>query len=194
MHFLFSKKIKKKKLEKEFIYLLLKVLFQLFLYLLISLTIIIEEGPFLAAAWSSIHRQKGNLTKEPMSYFNAFSRAFGRAYPKGIIIQFHGFENDKGDPQKLSTDLIYSSTLSSPPPRFFTYGKCLKQLPIQLLFYPQEIDILGGTKNINAEKHREVTKEGLFLHLEMSLNLRKRLLKDRSLRTDFINCFIQNEN
>ncbi len=155
---------------------------------------LIEEGPFLAAAWSSVHRKKGNLTKEPMSYFNAFSRAFGRAYPKGIIIQFHGFENDKGDPQKISTDLIYSSTLSSPPSRFFTYGKCLKQLPIQLLFYPQEIDILGGTKNINAEKHREVTKEGLFLHLEMSLKLRKRLLKDRTLRTNFINCFIQNEN
>jgi hypothetical protein len=154
----------------------------------------IEEGSFLAAAWSSVHRKKGNLTKEPRSYFNAFSRAFGRAYPKGIIIQIHCFESDKGYPQILSTDLIYSSTLSSPPSRFFTYGKCLKQLPIQLLFYPQEIGILGGTKNINAEKYREVTKEGLFLHLEMSLNLRKRLLKDRSLRTHFINCFIQNEN
>jgi hypothetical protein len=153
----------------------------------------IEEGPFLAAAWSSVHRKKGNLAKEPKSYFNAFSRAFGRAYPKGIIIQFHGFKNDKGDPRKLSTDLIYSSTLSAPPSRFFTYGKCLKQLPIQLLFYPQEVKVLGGTKNINAEKYREVTKEGLFLHLEMSLNLRKKLLKDKSLRASFINCFIQNE-
>ncbi len=150
-----------------------------------------EEDPFLAGAWSSTHRKNTNLTAEPSSYFNAFSKAFGRAYPKGMILQFHGFDDNNEESKERSTDLIYSSTLSSPPPLFYTYGKCLKHLPFHVSLYPDEIKILGGTKNINAQKFREVTKEGLFLHLEMSLDLRNRLLKDKGLRTNFINCFIQ---
>lgn len=112
-----------------------------------------------------------------MSYFNAFSKAFGRAYPKGMILQFHGFDHEKEGKQRFGIDLIYSSTLFSPPSLFYTYGKCLKQLPIQIALYPQEIQILGGTKNVNSLNFREVTTEGLFLHLEMGLTFRKNLLK-----------------
>lgn len=146
---------------------------------------LMEEGPFLAAAWNTVYRKKVNLTKEPMSYFNAFTEAFGKAYPRGVILQLHGFD---GKAHNITTDLIFSATIAMPPPLFFAYGNALKQLPFKTSFYPQEIKLLGGTKNINAKKFRASTLNGLFLHLEMSLNLRKKLSESKDLRRMLIKC------
>ncbi len=147
---------------------------------------LMEEGPFLAAAWNTVYRKTVNFTRAPMSYFNAFTEAFGKAYPTGIVLQFHGFNSKAHD---LKTDLILSATLSSPPPLFYVYGNALKQLPFKTSFYPEEVKVLGGTKNINAEKFRSSASDGLFLHMEMSLNLRKSLSENKDLREMLIKCF-----
>ncbi len=64
-----------------------------------------------------------------------------------------------------------------------------KDEPAVVLSYPESVDVLGGTKNINAKKFREVAKKGLFLHIEMGLPFRERLLNDQVLRRNFMDCF-----
>lgn len=147
---------------------------------------LMEEGPFLAGAWNSVHRKKADLGKEDLSYFNAFTSAFGQAFPKGTILQLHGFDEETHD---VGADIIFSATISDPPPLFHLYEKCLEKLPAVVLSYPNSVDVLGGTKNINAKKFREVAKDGLFLHIEMGLPFRERLLNDEALRRKFMSCF-----
>lgn len=147
---------------------------------------LMEEGLFLAGAWNSVHRKKADLGKEELSYFNAFTAAFGQAFPEGTILQLHGFDEETHD---LDADIILSATVSDPPPLFYIYKKCLQKLPAVVMSYPESVDVLGGTKNINAKKFREVAKKGLFLHMEMGLPFRERLLNDEALRRNFLGCF-----
>lgn len=149
---------------------------------------LMEEGYGLATALNTVHRKKANFTRESISYFNAFTEAFGEAYSQGTIIQLHGFDGELHD---TATDLILSATTLSPPPLFYVYAECLRKLPIQVSLYPQEIKILGGTKNINAKKFRAISNNGLFLHLEMSVSLREKLKKNQNFRKTFFGCFVQ---
>lgn len=149
---------------------------------------LMEKGWFLATALNTVHRKKANFTREVMTYFNAFTEAFGEAYPQGNIIQLHGFDGEKHD---LSTDLIFSATLLSPPPLFYHYGECLKKLPLKISLFPKDIETLGGTKNINALKFYKTHNEGLFLHLEMDINLRKKLKNNKLFREKFFKCFLE---
>lgn len=149
---------------------------------------LVEEGPFLAAALNTVHRKKVNFTSEDRTYFNAFTEAFGEAYPQGNIIQLHGFE---GESHGYSTDLILSSTVLSPPPIFYQYGECLKKLPLKASLFPRDIKGLGGTKNINAMKLRDSGNKGLFLHLELSITLREKLKNNKEFRKSFFGCFME---
>ncbi len=146
---------------------------------------LMEEGLFLAGAWNTVHRKKADLAKEDLSYFNAFTSAFGQAFPDGTILQLHGFDEEIHD---LEADIILSATISNPPPLFYDYKTCLQKLPAVVLSYPESVNVLGGTKNINAKKFREVAKKGLFLHIEMGLPFRERLLNDQVLRHNFMDC------
>lgn len=148
---------------------------------------LMEEGRFLAAGLNTVHRKKANFTRESMTYFNAFTEAFGEAYPQGNIIQLHGFD---GERYELLTDLIFSATVLSPPPLFYHYGECLKRLPIKVSLFPKDINVLGATKNINAMKFRDSENKGLFLHLEMSIKLREKLKSNKKFRETFFGCFV----
>ena len=149
---------------------------------------LMEEGRFLAAALNTVPRKKANFTREGMTYFNAFTEAFGEAYPKGNIIQLHGFNDESLD---SLTDLIFSATISSPPPLFYQYAECLKKLPLNISLFPRDIKSLGGTKNINAIKFRASKNKGLFLHLEMSITLREKLKNNKEFRESFFKCFLE---
>lgn len=151
---------------------------------------LIEDGYFLAAALNTVPRKKANLTREEMTYFNAFTEAFGKSYPQGNIIQLHGFDEER---HGLFTDLIFSATVSSPPSLFYQYGERLKKLPLNVLLFPDDINILGATKNINAKKLRTTGNRGLFLHLEMDIVLREKLKKNKQFRKHFFGCFFETE-
>lgn len=147
---------------------------------------LLEEGPFLAAGFSSVHRKQGNLTRETNSIYNAFTRAFARSFPHGNIVQLHGWEDQK---HGAAVDLIMSSTLKQPPQGFMGYNQCLKKLPFRVAAYPLEFDILGGEKNTNAKAFYETSMSGLFFHLEMNRPMRKDLIHNKGLRTQFEKCF-----
>jgi hypothetical protein len=151
---------------------------------------LMDEGLFLAAALNTVPRKKANFTREEMTYFNAFTEAFGEAYPKGNIIQLHGFNDESPD---SLTDLIFSATVSSPPPLFYQYAECLKKLPLSISLFPKDTKSLGGTKNINAKKFRASKNKGLFLHLEMSISLREKLKNNKEFRETFFKCFLETE-
>ena len=151
-----------------------------------------EEEPVLAAAFNTVHRKKVNFTAELMTYFNAFTEAFGKAYPTGTIIQLHGFnETAREKIQQDIPDLILSAATRSPPAVLYQYGECLKKLPLTVSLFPRDIKILGGVKNINAKKFRDSGTHGLFLHLEMGKNLREKLKNNKGLRKKFFECFIE---
>lgn len=151
---------------------------------------LMEEGLFLAAALNTVQRKKANFTREEMTYFNAFTEAFGKAYPQGNIIQLHGFDEKSHEP---ITDLILSATTVSPPPLFYHYAECLKKLPIKISLFPGDINGLGGVKNINAKKFRAAKSKGLFLHLEMGITLREKLKNNKEFRKTFFKCLLETE-
>jgi hypothetical protein len=153
---------------------------------------LMEEEPFLAAALNTVHRKKANFTAEVMTYFNAFTEAFGKVHPQGNIIQLHGFDG-KSHEELHGTipDLILSAGTESPPPLLYQYGDCLRKLPLKVLLFPRDIKILGATKNINAKNFRHSGSKGLFLHLEMSTTLRKKLRNNKDFRKTFFKCFLK---
>lgn len=151
---------------------------------------LMDDGLFLAAALNTVPRKRANFTREKMTYYNAFTEAFGNAYPQGNIIQLHGFDEDSRDPL---LDLILSATIVSPPPLFYHYAACLRSLPIKISLFPRDINKLGGTKNINAKQFYASKSQGLFLHLEMGIKLREKLKNNKEFRQTFFRCFLETE-
>lgn len=155
---------------------------------------LMEEEPFLAAALNTVHRKQSNFTAKTMTYFNAFTEAFGEAYPQGSIIQLHGFDGSTHEELRGShADLILSAATKSPPTLLYQHGECLRKLPLKVLFFPRDIQILGAAKNTNAKKFRESGNNGLFLHLEMNLTLREKLENNKIFRKEFFKCFLKTE-
>jgi hypothetical protein len=158
------------------------------------------EGGFAAAAWNTTPRrtkaagEKGSrdLAHLRRTYFNAFTRAFGRVHRDGLVVQLHGFARDKRSTEAGRTaDLILSDATRSPGPAALAAADCLRRkMPGVVRLYPAEVRELGGTTNANAAALRDLGLEGSFLHVEMSLDLRLRLRDEADLRQRFSVCLV----
>jgi len=150
------------------------------------------EGDYRAGAWNTIPRDSIDVAHAPDSYFNAFSRALGRHIPQARLIQLHGFAQHKrrSDPGR-SADIILSAASQWPTPQVQTITTCARQqLPHKVRIFPLDVSELGGTLNINAAVLRQ-TGQNDFIHLEMSKKLRRKLLKDQTLRSRLSDCMIE---
>ena len=158
------------------------------------------EGPLNSAAWNTVPRYpkglKGDvhqdLTVVTSSYFTAYTRAFARAFPKGRLIQVHGFARSNLKTQTMAPpDMIISAGRRTPPPGLLTLGACLRSvIPSVVLIYPIGIKELGATTNVSGRILRKMGHSG-FVHLEMSRPLRKRLLSQTELRRSLLECLEQ---
>ncbi len=147
-----------------------------------------KQGKFGGGAWNSVHRHNGSRNQGMSSDFahienspfSAHGRAIAKVKPSAVIIQIHGFSRKKRRSQAGATaDLIISSGSHWPSHIASRMANCLagKQLG-QVRLYPREVRELGGVTNVTGKTLRAMGFPG-FIHLEMSLELRKKLIKNK---------------
>jgi len=147
---------------------------------------LLAEQPFAAAAFSTVPRKAGDLAHEPDSYFNAFTRAFAGAFPGARVVQLHGFD---GEARDVDAEMILSATLRPAPAALEGYGRCLAAAGIRVARFPDEVRVLGGTTNSNARAFYGAGGQ-LFLHIEMTSELRDHLARSREARGRFAACLL----
>jgi len=150
------------------------------------------EGNYLAAAWNTTNRTNVDFGKHTSSYYNAFTIAVAKVLSAPKLIQLHAFDASSIE---VEGDIILSSTTKTPSTEYGQVANCLKTqmvaaVPLVILQYPQDVQELGGTLNINAKKFYETNANGKFYHVETSKLLRQLLRDMSSLRSSFSKCFI----
>lgn len=155
------------------------------------------ESGAAAAAWNSAPRNPSatcphalDLAKAPRHPFTAFAQSFARRYPKGRVVQLHGFDREKRAAEATSeAAMIISNGTMTPDPALLDLADCLSVVldPAPVLVFPYEAKELGALKNAQGEALRAEGFAG-FVHLEMSADLRQRLVDDQALRGRFSNC------
>lgn len=147
------------------------------------------QGRARVAAWSTISRKKADMAHLSNTFFHSFTLAFAEDFPRGIVVQLHGFEDSKREAfAGGAIDLIMSSGKRRHPTWFDDTVKRLRQGQLAAIrVYPDDIRELGGTRNAQSLALMQRGHEG-FLHLEMSPEFRKRLRNSESARAALIKC------
>ena len=142
------------------------------------------ENEILAAAWNSSHRNRIDLAHEQRHYFNAFMTALADESTK--VIQLHGFESQNRNENLQTTEVILSDSTRFPARHALQTAVRLKELlgREKVRLFPVEVNQLGGTKNSQAARLRNM---GLykFLHVEMDSDYRLQLANSASKRQEF---------
>lgn len=166
----------------------------------IAARLLAEELRFAAAAWNTVPRHyddaatgrrvDSDLAHAPVSHLNAFTRAFARAHPGGLVAQLHGF--DQGRRRSASgaeADMIASGGTDTPGRQVRARVACLRMAtPWKVLLFPEDVRELGGTTNTNAAALRTLGGQAEFLHLEMARDLRRDLVRQPALRARLAEC------
>lgn len=157
---------------------------------------LVREHPFVAAAWNSVPRDTplaeaagtADLAHLEQTLFTSFTEALALSGRVTRLIQLHGFARGKRrTPQGHSSHLILSDGTRVPGATVREAAACLRETvePATRL-YPVEVRELGGRTNVQG---RIVRALGLpFLHVELSRELRRRLLEDAELRSRLYRC------
>ncbi|HVR74433.1 MAG TPA: hypothetical protein VMT52_08885 [Planctomycetota bacterium] len=155
------------------------------------------ESHAAASAWNTAPRStavKGenrlaDLAHLPDSLLHAFTRAFASAYPRGTLLQIHGFDAGKRATREGSgSAVILSDGTKSPPIWVLDAAECLEvALSERVSVYPRHVKELGATTNTQGKVFQEIGHAG-FLHVEMDLELRRRLKETEKLRNAFLQC------
>lgn len=154
------------------------------------------EGRAAAAAWNSVPREgacgmgTSDLARLDRHPFTAFAAGFARAFPQGRIVQVHGFDPGRrttSEGQAASVILSSGSTRASPA--VLAVAECLRaSLPTErVAVFPNDVSELGARRNAQGRRLRAIGFEG-FVHAELSLDLRQRLMRDPPLRRRFGAC------
>lgn len=160
---------------------------------------VFSELPFQALSMNThqryAHKEGGenpDMSDRRLSYFNALMKAFVRQSPEGRVVQIHGFAREKRKQvQSKTKDMILSSGTKIPSELLNkTEPEFRNILGKSLAIYPKESNELGGTTNIQGKIMREMQHQG-FLHVEMSRELRDKILKDAEWKKKIFNPFIE---
>ncbi len=159
--------------------------------------LLMAEYRFGAAAWNSAPRRAsaacahaGDVAREPTHYITAFSLAFAHQYPRGRIVQIHGFEGKNRQSSDAGmADFILSDGTSNPPPILREVAACLiREFPDhQVRVFGIDSDELGATTNRQGRALRSAGFAG-FTHVEISPGMREQLVGDRAARARFAAC------
>ncbi len=116
-----------------------------------------------------------DVAHQKNTFFSTAHRSLLNLLPETLVIQFHGFSDESAP----GVDLIVSSADTDFDIHPLTES-LRKQLPgFVVKSYPDQIDVLGGTRNVQAQANRrDNSTDSPFVHLEMSHSLRKKLSKE----------------
>lgn len=120
---------------------------------------------------NTVHRREVDVAHAEQSIFLAATQGLldARKWP---VVQLHGFARDS-----LPQDV--AAVVSEGAPRTTASARLQKALhlePGRVLLYPRDTRELGGTKNVVGARARAAG--ALFLHVELSPEVRRRLLDD----------------
>ncbi len=131
--------------------------------------------------------KKSDMAHLTESLFVQFSKAFVEVYSDGKIVQLHGFNSKKWSDSN-EFELIISNGTRTTNLSMAKQGQCLSHaLSLQSHIYPRDVNFLGGTTNAIGSVVRKQGFTG-FMHIEMSLNLRKKLYQSADMRRLFVEC------
>jgi len=144
------------------------------------------ENNFNGVAFSTAHRynnQFSDMAHTKYNYFTAITKAFTEFKPKELIIQIHGF----GKSNIKDTDIIVSSGSKNPSKYAKDINICLNDIGFKSKLYGKDIYTLGATTNSSNKLLKSMGKNK-FIHLELSLDTRKKLLKSKKIRKRVAKC------
>ena len=147
-----------------------------------------RESFSAATAWNTLHRSVADLAHSRGNYFDAFTRAFITAHSKAIVLQLHGFAQEKRRTEAAASADVIISGGTMYPSRWLQECAALFQQHFShgvVRLYPHEVFELGGTTNAQGEILRSASSDG-FMHVELSESLRRNLRSDRKVRQDFL--------
>jgi hypothetical protein len=148
-----------------------------------------QEQKYDSCSTNTMHRRRFDFAHEHDSPFQAFTEAIVTHDPKALIVQLHGFETSKrsfGPEQRAR--MILSTGHDSRALRAALASLQLDHDPT-ILVYGVTTHELGATRNAQAGLLKTLGK-GHFLHIETSLEFRKKLQRDRKER-DFLDRIIR---
>ncbi len=148
----------------------------------------LKQGLSFALAVNTRHRRGEDLAAEPNSLFTAFARAFALSFPRGRVVQLHGFDPERRHSAAGRDALLIVSAGSRwPTPEVVSLKQCLSRTMAGVALYPEEVSELGGTRNATG-RHLRALGHGGFIHLEASRQLRERWLDDERLSREVWQC------
>jgi hypothetical protein len=158
------------------------------------------EGRFRAGTWNSLHRYihventdvHGDLAHLESSYLQAFTAAWARAQPLGNVFQFHGFSRKKRkEPNAARAGIILSDGSNQPKQKVKTMVQALRRARLgNVALFGRDTSELGGT--INRQRHLLALRQHQgFIHVELSLTCREKMLRTKSFRKRFIDAILQ---
>lgn len=155
------------------------------------------EGDFTAAAWNTVPRRyerdgvqvDADVAHLPATWFNAFVRATGRAWPQGRSLQIHGFDAGKRrSAAGADAALILADGTAVPDDALRRQRDCLaSRLGREVALYPDDVGELGGTANVQGRTLRGLGYRG-FVHIELGRSLRLTLRDDPGARAHLLAC------
>ena len=125
------------------------------------------------------------MVHNPNTFFNSFTRAFLNTMPSdSAMIQLHGFNAKKHIYKNSFPSLLLSEGRNKPTPNFMLYADAIKRiLRAKVFIYPEDnLETLSAKGNISAETFEKQSKGQIFIHFEMSNEIRRLLLKSEETR------------
>jgi len=141
------------------------------------------------------HRHSVSLDEQTMDYskrrdnlHNSAILAFQSLHKKAVVIQLHGFNQNKrkSDTAKQADFIVSQGKKGNFVKQKLT--RCLSKISKNSYFYPELVQELGGTKNI---LHKLNLTPFSFIHIEISKPMRERLVKEQHTMSQFSECISQ---
>lgn len=131
--------------------------------------------------------RKSDLAHRHDSIMMELTLAFAAQQPQGMVYQLHGFAREKLPAQDRDARVIVSAGHSWPGTPVIAIKACLAQFQSGVKLYPMDIGKLGATTNTMGRALRARGHHG-FVHVELSAELRKELVKNPGLRQNYADC------
>ena len=149
------------------------------------------DGLPRAMAWNTVPRSRVDLAHLDGTDLIAFTRAFVQSHPRDKILQLHGYDSGRRrSASAAESGAIVSATHTNPSRELRSAVRCLREkVEPGAKLYGVDVNELGGTTNSVA---RAVRTGGWdqFVHVEMALPLRERLLSDHAQRAALFTCLV----
>ena len=157
---------------------------------------LMSRGEFVGGAFNTVPRysasedqsQNQDMAHTRNTYFVSYTKAFADVFPRGRLVQLHGFAKEKRDTKSgRQADVIVSSGSTIVPQHVRELSKCLRSTRLDIALYPLEVRELGGTTNVSGNVLQSMGHSG-FVHVEMNYQLRKTMVSSPGLLQNIENC------